>query len=331
MTPESPITLDALDHAVLRALHRAPRAPFAEVASAAGVHERTVARRLDRMTASGDVRFTAALVPEFGGEGLTAEVAVRCAPGKLHETALLLARRPDVHSVEVATGPLHVFAEVRVPDHQRLLTVVDSEIGRLDGVVDIDTAVVLRLLLTANDWAPYDDKPSAVRSLVAAGLPLPEPLAVDDLDRQLVALLGRDARMSTTRLARELLVGETTARRRLARLMTSHVLHLRLHAEPRVLGFPVEARFRIGVPYHLSGPVVRRLAAEPAVRQLSITTGATSILGYSSHRSTRDLHDFTTGLFAGSESGTSVEWALLMRSYKRAGITDRSQAQGRGR
>ncbi|MFB7587683.1 Lrp/AsnC family transcriptional regulator [Streptomyces sp. NPDC056169] len=322
MTTEPPLhgSLDALDHAVLRALHRDPRAPFSEVAATAGVHERTAARRLDRMTATGAVGFTAALIPEYLGEGVTAEVAVRCAPGRVHETALALSRRPETRSVEVATGALDVFAELNVPDHDALLTLVDAGIGRLDGVVDIHSSVVLRLLLTASDWAPYDDEPTDVRRHAIEGRRLPEPPVVDELDRRLVALLHRDARMSTTRLARELRVGETTARRRLSRLMASHVLHLRLHAEPAVLGYPVEARFRLAVSHARLDAAIRRLAEEPAVRHLVVTTGTTALLGYSSHRSTADLHDFAARVFGALDGVASAEVALLMRTYKRAGF-----------
>ncbi|MFF2194107.1 Lrp/AsnC family transcriptional regulator [Streptomyces sp. NPDC058157] len=320
MTAEALPVLDEVDHQVLRALHRDPRAGFAEVAAAIGVHERTVARRLERMTAGGHVRFSASLVPEYLGEGITAELAVRCAPGRVHETALALARRPETRSVEVATGALEVYAELHAPDHEALLALVDTVVGRMEGVVDIHSGVVLRLLLTAADWAPYDDEPTQVRRLAMAGVPLPEPLVVDELDRALVALLHRDARMSTTRLARELRVGESTARRRLARLMTSHVLHLRLHADPAVLGYPVEARFRLGVAHSRLDAAVRRLAREPAVRHLVVTTGGAALLGYSSHRDIGDLHAFTTRVFAGLEGVTSAETALLMRTYKRAGI-----------
>ncbi|MEV7520341.1 Lrp/AsnC family transcriptional regulator [Streptomyces sp. NPDC091371] len=319
--------LDAVDHAVLRALHRDPRAPFADVAEAAGVHERTVARRLERMIATGHVHFTAALVPEYQGEGITAELAVRCAPGRVHETALAIARRPETRSVEVATGALEVFAEINAPGHDALLTLVDSAIGRLDGVVDIHSSVVLRLLLTASDWAPYDEEPTEVRRLAMAGRELPPPLTVDDLDRRLVELLGADARMSTTRLARELRVSETTARRRLARLMTSHILHLRLHADPAVLGYPVEARFRIGVAHSGLDAAVRQLAHEPAVRHLVVTTGSAGLLGYSSHRDLADLHAFTARVFPRLGGVTQVETALLMRTYKRAGVAEAPRAE----
>lgn len=326
----SPPGLDAVDHTVLRALHRNPRAAFAEIGVAAGVHERTVARRLERLTATGRVRFTAALIPEYLGEGVIAELAVRCAPGRVHETALALARRADTRSVEVATGDLEVYAEITAPDHDALLTLIDSAIGRLDGVVDVRSQVVLRLLLTASDWAPYDERPTDVRRRVVEGLPLPEAPQVDDLDRRLVALLGTDARMSTTRLAQALRVGETTARRRLARLMASHVLHLRLHADPSVLGYPVEARFRLAIAPNRLDAALRLLAREPAVRHLVLTTGTSNVLGYSSHRDTRDLHAFTTRVFALLDGATATETAVLMRTYKRAGIPERLMGTGTG-
>ncbi|WP_245727759.1 Lrp/AsnC family transcriptional regulator [Streptomyces vietnamensis] len=313
--------LDALDHGILKVLHRDPRAPFAEVAAAVGAHERTVARRLERMTADGRVAFAAALIPEYRYEGVTAEIAVRCAPGRVHEVALTLAALDETRSVEVATGALDVFVELHAADHDALLTLVDTVIGRLDGVVDIHSAMVLRLLLTASDWAPYDDEPTDVRRHAIEGTALPEPPVVDELDRRLVELLRRDARMSTTRLARELSVGETTARRRLARLTASHVLHLRLHADPAVLGYPVEARFRLGVPHRELDPAIRLLAREPALRHLVVTSGGTSLLGYSSHRDTRDFQEFTARVFARLEGVTSTETALLMRTYKRAGFT----------
>ncbi|MEW2395438.1 Lrp/AsnC family transcriptional regulator [Streptomyces sp. NPDC046862] len=317
---EPPGSLDTLDHALVRVLARDPRAAFADVAAQVGVHERTVARRLERLVATGKVRFTATLLPEYLSEGLAVELAVRCAPGTLHDTAVALAARGDTRSVEISTGAPEVFAEFLLPDHDALLTTIDGSIGRIPGVVDIHSSVVLRLLLTANDWAPYDDEPTPVRRRLVEGGDLPAPLVVDDLDRRLVALLKRDARMPMAGLAGELCVGESTARRRLARLMRSHILHLRLHIEPAALGFPVEARFQLTVEHRSLDTAVRRLAQEPAIRHLVLTTGRADILGYSSHRSTQDLYAFTARVFSELEGLRGAETAVLLRTYKRVGI-----------
>ncbi|WP_338683312.1 Lrp/AsnC family transcriptional regulator [Streptomyces acidiscabies] len=316
----TPGSLDALDHALVRVLSRDPRAAFADVAAQVGAHERTVARRLERLVATGKVRFTATLLPEYLSEGLAVELAVRCAPGTLHATAVALAARADTRSVEISTGAPEVYAEFLLPDHDALLTAIDGSVGRIPGVVDIHSSVVLRLLLTANDWAPYDDEPTSVRRRLAEGSDLPTPLVVDDLDRRLVDLLKRDARMPMAALAGELCVGESTARRRLARLKRSHILHLRLHIEPAALGFSVEARFRLSVEHRVLDRAVRRLAQEPAIRHLVLTTGPADVLGYSSHRSIQDLHAFTGRVFSDIEGLGRAETAVLLRTYKRVGI-----------
>ncbi|WP_328867585.1 Lrp/AsnC family transcriptional regulator [Streptomyces sp. NBC_00304] len=316
-------SFDDVDRAILRVLGREPRAALSDVGERVGVHERTVARRLDRMTGTGLVRFIAALVPEYLGEGITAELAIGCAPGHLGSLATALARRPDIRAVEVATGEPQVFAEIQAQDQGGLLVAVDEGIGALDGVRGVHISVVLDLFLTANDWAPHDPEPTLVRRAVSEGHPLPSAPALDALDRTLVALLERDARMPLTRLARELSVGETTARRRLARLMASHALHLRLLAEPAVLGYPVEARFRLAVRPGAIGEAVRGLAREPSVRHLVRTTGRDNILGYTSHASMDRLRAFEPRVLAGLSGVLAAETSLLLHTYKRAGATAR--------
>ncbi|MFG1667771.1 Lrp/AsnC family transcriptional regulator [Streptomyces sp. Y7] len=143
---------------------------------------------------------------------------------------------------------------------------------------------------------------------------------MDDLDRRLVGLLERDARTPMARLADELCVGESTACRHLAPLMRSHILHLRLHIEPAALGFPVEARSQLTVKHRALDKTVRRLAQEPAIRHLVLTTGRADILGYSSHRSTQDLYAFTDRVFSELEGLRGVATAVLLRTYKRVGI-----------
>jgi DNA-binding Lrp family transcriptional regulator len=51
-------------------------------------------------------------------------------------------------------------------------------------------------------------------------------LALDDVDRALVAALGRDGRAPNVELARTLGVSENTARSRIARLVRDHGLRV---------------------------------------------------------------------------------------------------------
>ncbi|MGW4334207.1 Lrp/AsnC family transcriptional regulator [Rhodococcus koreensis] len=311
---------DALDRAIVQVLARDPRASFADVGTRLGCHERTVARRLERMTDTGAVRFTAALVAEYLGEGVSVDLAVRCAPGRLDDVALALAELPETRAVEVTTGGLQVHVEAAVADNDALLALVDGSIGRLGGVLDVHSAVILQLLLTAADWAPYESEPTALRRSAAEGRALPERIEVDDLDRLLVDLLRRDPRMAMSRLAKELNVGESTARRRLSRLKSAHVLHLRLLVDPAQFGFTVEARIELEVEYGHLDAAVRRLASEPSVRHLVTTTGRRNVLGYSWHADVQDLYAFTSRVLGALDGVRQVQTALVARTYKSAGV-----------
>ncbi|ROZ50325.1 Lrp/AsnC family transcriptional regulator [Rhodococcus sp. WS3] len=319
-TDGSSTVFDALDRAIVQVLARDLRASFADVGARLGCHERTVARRLERMTETGAVRFTAGLVPEYLGEGLSVDLAVRCAPGRLDDVAVALAALPETHAVEVTTGSLQIHAEATVADNDALLALIDGSIGRIGGVLDVHCAAILQLLLTAADWAPFDSEPTSIRRSVAEGTSLPGPIEVDDLDRVLAGLLRHDPRMPMSRLAKELNIGESTARRRLARLKGLRVLHLRLFVDPAQFGFTVEARLELEVEHRHLDAAVRRLAAEPSVRHLVTTTGRSNVLGYSRHTDAQDLYAFTGRVFGALDGVRQVQTALVVRAYKSAGV-----------
>ena len=58
----------------------------------------------------------------------------------------------------------------------------------------------------------------------------------DDIDRQLIRLLEKDARQSSEQLAKKLAVSSTTVRRRLRRLIQQGVLRIVAVVEPKKAG-----------------------------------------------------------------------------------------------
>lgn len=95
---------------------------------------------------------------------------------------------------------------------------------------------------------------------------------LDNLDRQLIAALRRDARMPITRLAAVLGVSRTTAQARLDRLLESGA----------VLGFTVRARqdadalraiMMIEIEGRSTSAVIKRLRGYPEIVALHTTNG----------------------------------------------------------
>ncbi|MFI6647978.1 hypothetical protein ACIBI8_10115 [Streptomyces sp. NPDC050529] len=86
-----------------------------------------------------------------------------------------------------------------------------------------------------------------------------------------------------------------------------------------MLGYPVESRFQLRVEHVHLDAALCHLAGDPSVRHLVVTTGKDNVLGYSSHTTTADLHDFHARAFSALEGVREVQTALLIRTYKRAG------------
>lgn len=103
---------------------------------------------------------------------------------------------------------------------------------------------------------------------------LNDETTMDDLDRQLIALLQANARASTANLARRLGIARTTVVARLARLERSgaivgYTVRLGLDAA----GGGVHAHVGISIEPKASREVLRRLERLPELRQLSSVSG----------------------------------------------------------
>lgn len=112
----------------------------------------------------------------------------------------------------------------------------------------------------------------AVRSPKAA--PLPHPALRDQLDRDLVALLQADARMSVAHLARKLEVARTTVLARLSRLEDEGVIvgyTVRLGADAADPG--LQAYVGISINAKQQREVLRQLARMPELEQLASVSG----------------------------------------------------------
>ena len=97
---------------------------------------------------------------------------------------------------------------------------------------------------------------------------------MDDLDRQLIALLRDDARTPIATLAKKLQVARGTIQNRLARLeqdgtIVGYTVRLKPHAEAQ----QIRAIMTIAVEGNRTQSVLRSLRGEPAITALHSTNG----------------------------------------------------------
>ena len=112
---------------------------------------------------------------------------------------------------------------------------------------------------------------------------------VDDLDNQIIEILGLDGRMSNASIARNLGVSEGTIRRRLNILKDQGIISIKVVLNPNYLASETEAIIGIQVDLPVIREVVLKLNQIEEIRWVNITSGSFDIFVNVSTKSLSDL------------------------------------------
>jgi DNA-binding Lrp family transcriptional regulator len=311
--------VDVLDRRLVAALQVNPRASWGEIGRAVGEHERTVARRLQRLFSDGMVRVTAIYDDLRSGHGRPAHLHVEVRPGTAAQVARALADRPDTRSVYALTGAADLACELVAPARDELHDVLSGPISEIDGVLQTRTQVVLHTFMTVAEWhAPYltERELAELRPAPPPGS-LPDHDGLSPLEQEIAELLAADGRIAFTSIAERLDISLPTARRRVASLLERRVLLPRAEVEPALLGLEVEAQLWLRVRPHGLDLVGQTLAAHPNVRYCAATTGTHSVIVQVAVAHEAGLYRFLTGVVGLLDEITDVDVILITRAYKR--------------
>ncbi len=309
--------LSLLDQRIVAALQVDGRASWREIAQLVDSYESTVARRARALFATGAIRSTAILDPIRVGQGYPVLLQLRCEPSRGTAVARVLADHPDVRFVTVVTGPFDVVAELIVPSNRHLVRFLFDELASIDGITDTSTETVLRNFKTSYDWSrELLDVPLPARPLQEASNT--RTVELDDVDRRLVARLAEQGRSGFPELAAALGLTESMARRRVEALVSNGALLPITLVDPRLLGFEVEVAMWLHVDLSRLEDAARALAALPAVRYLSATSGYSDLVGEVILRSHEELYTFRTQVLGALPGLRRADLATELQTLKRA-------------
>ncbi|MBB5074888.1 Lrp/AsnC family transcriptional regulator [Nonomuraea endophytica] len=311
--------MDVLDRRLIAALQVSPRASWGEIGRVIGEHERTVARRLQRVINEGMVRVTAIYDDLRTGHGRPVHLHVQVQPGASAKVAAALSERGDTRSVYSLTGEADLGCELVAPSRDMLHDIVSSEVTEISGVLQTRTQVVLHTFTTVAEWhAPFltPEEVAELSPVYSAG-PLPDQDGLSPLEKEIAELLVADGRAAFTAIAERLDVSLPTARRRVASLLDRRLLLLRAEIEPALLGLEVEAQIWLKVRPHGLDQVGLTLAAHPDVRYCAATSGTHSVIVQVVAAHEADLYRFLTNVVGPIDDVTDVNVTLITRAHKR--------------
>ena len=139
---------------------------------------------------------------------------------------------------------------------------------------------------------------------------------MDDIDRQLIALLRDDARMSIASLAKKLRVARGTVQNRLTRLESDGtVVGYTVRLRPQVEAQSIRALMTVAVEGNRSDAVLRALRGDPAVAALHSTNGRWDFV-VELRADTLEAFDRVLGRIRLLEGISNTETSLLLSTHK---------------
>ncbi|WP_432989025.1 Lrp/AsnC family transcriptional regulator [Dactylosporangium sp. CA-233914] len=145
--PPAPGTVAVLtdeDRPLLAALNRDGRLGYPQLASATGMSESTVRRRLEHLRATGAIFFDVEMDPSLLGYTARFLLWLSVAPAHLEAVGTQVARHEEVVFVAATTGETNLLATVICRDVASLYDYVTHRIGPLPGVERLESVPALR-------------------------------------------------------------------------------------------------------------------------------------------------------------------------------------------
>ncbi|WP_223695073.1 Lrp/AsnC family transcriptional regulator [Leifsonia poae] len=149
--PAKPVQIDDVSKAIIEQLQVDGRRSYAEIGKAVGLSEAAVRQRVQKLTESGVMQIVAVTDPMQLGFYRQAMIGIRVT-GDTREVADRLAAMPAVDYVVLTAGTYDILAEVVCENDLDLITMLNSEIRTLDGVLSTETFVYLKLHKQFYNW-----------------------------------------------------------------------------------------------------------------------------------------------------------------------------------
>lgn len=309
------------DLQLVEALQVAPRAPWADIGAATGTSAVTAARRWQQLTETGSAWITGPPGVSIWNAQCVAYVEVTCAPGQTVAVGETLARDRHALSVELTVGNAGLFITAAAADLSGLSRYLLGRVDRVPGVTATRTRIATRLYRDGSQW-----RLGALSRRASQTLTGPEEhgspagiVPLGPVDRAILIELGRDGRASYASLAQAAEVSETTARRRVTRLLQAGAAPLRTEVAAPLAGLPVSVTLLIDTPTSQLEDTARAIARLREVRLCATVSGTPPMIVAAWLHDLEEIHRLETSLARDHPGLTVADRLVTLRTLKRMG------------
>ncbi len=144
--------LDEMDRRIIRLLQHDGRMSNTDIARQLEVTETTVRKRIGRLLDEGLMNIVAVPTPEAVGMSLSSIIGVSVDLTAMHRVGDAIRAYPQVRYVGMSAGRYDLIIEAFFSNQEQLLDFVTDKLGALEGVNNIETSVILKVVKFSYEW-----------------------------------------------------------------------------------------------------------------------------------------------------------------------------------
>ncbi len=152
-----PHVLDELDKKILAHLQQEGRMTFVTLAAYLGVSEGTIRKRVKRLEENGVMKTVGVTDPLKMGLDTVAFIWFKIDRHHMDSVIEELESLEAVRYLAVTTGGHDLVAMVVLANRSELVTLLNDQFARIEGIVSTETSIVLQIHKQIYDWAPFSN------------------------------------------------------------------------------------------------------------------------------------------------------------------------------
>ena len=140
--------MDEVDERLIEMLTYNAQQRSEEMANKLNISASSVRRRVNRLISKNIIRIVAVPIPGEIGLPLRAVIAFDVMHDKLNSVLEILGKRPEVRWLSATSGRYDIIAIVWFPSTDQLFNFIESEVGKIEGVKNVETFICLQKVVS---------------------------------------------------------------------------------------------------------------------------------------------------------------------------------------
>ena len=144
--------VDAIDRGIIGILQSNGRTPNREIARTLDISEASVRNRVSRLLDQGLINIVAAPTPKAVGLTMSAIIGIAVEMRQLDQVIDTIVGYGEVRYLGISTGEHDVIIEAFFEDQEHMFQFLTRKLGHLDGVLNVETSVILKVAKFSYEW-----------------------------------------------------------------------------------------------------------------------------------------------------------------------------------